>query len=58
MRANGGDAKVFSSLHVSGEQLSKFGGVAAVLRFPLVLEEAEEEAEAEEAAAEAAEAES
>jgi protein pelota len=35
VRDNNGDAKVFSSLHVSGEQLSLLSGVAAILRFPL-----------------------
>jgi len=30
---------VFSSMHVSGEQLASFSGVAAVLRFPCTLEE-------------------
>merc|ERR1712180_301601 len=35
VRDNNGDAKIFSSLHVSGEQLSLLSGVAAILRFPL-----------------------
>ena len=35
----------FSSLHVSGEQLNMYTGIAAILRFPIpeVLEEEEEE---------------
>ena len=32
---HGGKVFKFSSLHVSGEQLDKFTGVAATLRFPL-----------------------
>jgi len=35
VRDNNGDVKIFSSLHVSGEQLGQLTGVAAVLRFPL-----------------------
>jgi len=35
VRDNNGDVKIFSSLHVSGEQLSLLSGVAALLRFPL-----------------------
>merc|ERR1712002_905527 len=35
VRDNNGDTKIFSSLHVSGEQLSLLSGVAAILRFPL-----------------------
>ncbi|XP_033627141.1 protein pelota homolog [Asterias rubens] len=35
VRENGGDVKLFSSLHVSGEQLTQLTGVAAILRFPM-----------------------
>ncbi|CAG0912752.1 unnamed protein product [Notodromas monacha] len=35
VRDNGGDVKIFSSLHVSGEQLDQLTGVAAILRFPM-----------------------
>jgi len=35
VKAHGGTVRVFSSLHVSGEQLSQVSGIAAVLRFPL-----------------------
>ncbi|XP_065891098.1 protein pelota homolog isoform X2 [Dysidea avara] len=35
VRENGGDVKIFSSLHLSGEQLGQLSGVAALLRFPL-----------------------
>uniref|UniRef100_A0A4D5R9R3 Protein pelota homolog n=1 Tax=Scolopendra viridis TaxID=118503 RepID=A0A4D5R9R3_SCOVI len=35
VKENGGDVKVFSSLHVSGEQLDQLTGVAAILRFPM-----------------------
>lgn len=35
VRECGGDVKIFSSLHVSGEQLDQLTGVAAILRFPM-----------------------
>ncbi|XP_022207560.1 protein pelota [Nilaparvata lugens] len=35
VRESGGDVKIFSSMHVSGEQLGQLTGVAAILRFPL-----------------------
>ncbi|KAK6625407.1 hypothetical protein RUM43_005704 [Polyplax serrata] len=35
VRESGGDVKIFSSLHVSGEQLSQLTGIAAILRFPM-----------------------
>ena len=35
VRAHGGVVRVFSSLHVSGEQLAQVSGIAAVLRFPM-----------------------
>lgn len=35
VRENGGDVRLFSSLHVTGEQLDSLTGVAAILRFPL-----------------------
>lgn len=35
VRENGGDVRVFSSMHVSGEQLTQLTGVAAILRFPM-----------------------
>jgi len=35
VRESGGDVKIFSSLHVSGEQLEQLTGVAALLRFPM-----------------------
>lgn len=31
----GGDVKIFSSMHISGEQLRNLTGIAAILRFPL-----------------------
>ncbi|XP_018579916.1 protein pelota [Anoplophora glabripennis] len=34
-REYGGDVKIFSSLHISGEQLEQLTGVAAILRFPM-----------------------
>ncbi|MFH4975740.1 hypothetical protein AB6A40_002449 [Gnathostoma spinigerum] len=35
VKAQGANVLIFSSLHVSGEQLSLLSGVAAILRFPL-----------------------
>lgn len=35
VRDAGGEALVFSSMHVSGEALNNLSGVAAILRFPL-----------------------
>eukprot|EP00123_Amoebidium_parasiticum_P013529 comp22011_c0_seq1/m.31873 comp22011_c0_seq1/g.31873 ORF comp22011_c0_seq1/g.31873 comp22011_c0_seq1/m.31873 type:complete len:392 (-) comp22011_c0_seq1:150-1325(-) len=48
VRDNGGQVLIFSSLHVSGEQLDQLSGIAAILRFPLpnIDEEVEEEAPA------------
>lgn len=49
VRDNNGDAKIFSSLHVSGEQLSLLSGVAAILRFPLpdLLDEFDDETDSD-----------
>lgn len=35
VREAGGDVKIFSSMHISGEQLDSLSGVAAILRFPM-----------------------
>ncbi|KAJ6649264.1 Protein pelota [Pseudolycoriella hygida] len=35
VRDSGGEAKIFSSMHISGEQLSQLTGLAAILRFPM-----------------------
>ncbi|XP_068100192.1 protein pelota homolog [Hyperolius riggenbachi] len=35
VKENGGTVRIFSSLHVSGEQLNQLTGVAAILRFPV-----------------------
>ncbi|KAM3910399.1 protein pelota homolog [Leptodactylus fuscus] len=35
VKDNGGSVRIFSSLHVSGEQLNQLTGVAAILRFPV-----------------------
>lgn len=35
VREAGGEVKIFSSMHVSGEQLALLTGVAAILRFPM-----------------------
>ncbi|CAG9817495.1 unnamed protein product [Phaedon cochleariae] len=35
VRESGGDVKIFSSLHISGEQLEQLTGIAAILRFPM-----------------------
>ncbi|KAL8562548.1 hypothetical protein ACOMHN_045813 [Nucella lapillus] len=42
-KENGGDVKIFSSLHVSGEQLGQLSGVAAILRFPVQDDEESDE---------------
>lgn len=43
VRENGGQVYIFSSLHVSGQQLQQVSGVAAILRFPMPdLDELEE----------------
>lgn len=45
VRANGGQVYIFSSMHVSGQQLQQVSGVAAILRYPLPdLDELEERA--------------
>lgn len=44
VRDSGGEVKIFSSMHVSGEQLAQLTGVAAILRFPMPeLEESDDE---------------
>jgi len=43
VKENGGEVRIFSSLHVSGEQLAKFAGIAAILRFPLPELDAEDD---------------
>lgn len=45
VRDSGGEVKIFSSMHISGEQLSQLTGVAAILRFPMP--ELEEDSEGE-----------
>jgi len=43
VRENGGEVFVFSSMHVSGQQLQQVSGVAAILRYPMPdLDELEE----------------
>lgn len=49
VRDNGGNVRVFSSLHVSGDQLNQLSGVAAILRFPIAdMSEAEEDSSSDE----------
>lgn len=43
----GGQVFIFSSLHPSGEQLSQLSGIAAMLRFPIYLEEDQEEVDSD-----------
>ncbi|KAG7353706.1 cell division protein pelota PelA [Nitzschia inconspicua] len=46
VRASGGKVYIFSSMHISGQQLQQVSGVAAILRYPLPdLDELEELAE-------------
>ncbi|KAI8140428.1 hypothetical protein BJV82DRAFT_622521 [Fennellomyces sp. T-0311] len=47
VQKTGGTVRVFSSMHVSGEQLNLLSGVAAILTFPLPDIDLEEEEEAE-----------
>ncbi|KAL3920606.1 MAG: hypothetical protein SGILL_003180 [Bacillariaceae sp.] len=48
VRASGGKVYVFSTMHISGQQLQQVSGVAAILRYPLPdLDELEEQAEEE-----------
>ncbi|XP_059143702.1 protein pelota homolog [Physella acuta] len=42
VKENGAEVKIFSSLHVSGEQLGQLSGVAAILRFPMPEEDDED----------------
>ncbi|CAE7732826.1 pelo-1 [Symbiodinium microadriaticum] len=45
VREHSGKVFVFSSMHVSGEQLDQYTGVAATLRFPLVVPDEDTEDE-------------
>lgn len=45
VKDNGSEVKIFSSLHVSGEQLGQLTGVAAMLRYPVPEEEDYQEEE-------------
>ncbi|XP_044271584.1 protein pelota [Tribolium madens] len=47
VRENGGDVKIFSSLHISGEQLEQLTGIAAILRFPMPELDEDDESETE-----------
>uniref|UniRef100_A0A1I7W3A1 Protein pelota homolog n=1 Tax=Loa loa TaxID=7209 RepID=A0A1I7W3A1_LOALO len=47
VREQGSNVLIFSSMHVSGEQLTALGGVAAILRFPLHELEDEEMSDSE-----------
>ncbi|KAJ1960585.1 Translation factor pelota [Dipsacomyces acuminosporus] len=42
-KASNADVLIFSSLHVSGEQLNQLTGVAAILNFPLIIDSDVEE---------------
>ncbi len=39
VKESGGKVFKFSSLHVSGEQLNNYTGIAAILRFPVNIDE-------------------
>eukprot|EP01125_Pyxidicula_operculata_P005563 TRINITY_DN1957_c2_g1_i5.p1 TRINITY_DN1957_c2_g1~~TRINITY_DN1957_c2_g1_i5.p1 ORF type:complete len:333 (-),score=104.88 TRINITY_DN1957_c2_g1_i5:61-1059(-) len=48
VKDNGGDVRIFSSLHVSGTQLAKLSGIAALLRFPMPgLDDSEDDSDEE-----------
>lgn len=59
VRARGGEALIFSSMHESGQQLNQYTGIAAILTYPMDVEiaEMEEREEAERVQREKAEAE-
>ncbi|KAJ2779422.1 Translation factor pelota, partial [Coemansia linderi] len=46
-QASNAEVLVFSSLHVSGEQLNQLTGVAAILNFPLIIDSDIEESDDE-----------
>ncbi|KAK3907268.1 Protein pelota [Frankliniella fusca] len=48
VRESGGDVKIFSSLHVTGEQLAQLTGIAALLRFPMPELEDDDESDTDE----------
>lgn len=56
VRAQGGEVAIFSSMHESGKQLNNLTGIAAILTWPMDVEEVEEEERADREAAEATEA--
>lgn len=58
VRARGGEALIFSSMHESGQQLDQISGIAAILTYPLDVEivEMEERQEKERLEREKAEA--
>lgn len=43
VRTQGGDVSIFSGMHETGRQLNGLTGIAAILRYPLDIETAEEE---------------
>ena len=45
VKENGGIVHIFSSMHVSGQQLDNYTGCAAILRFPLIQPSKEEQVE-------------
>jgi protein pelota len=57
VRARGGEALIFSSMHESGQQLDQISGIAAILTYPLDVEivEMEEQEEKDRLAREKAE---
>ncbi|CAO1620581.1 unnamed protein product [Parajaminaea phylloscopi] len=54
VRAQGGEVAIFSSMHESGKQLNNLTGIAAILTWPMDVEEVEEEERADKEAAQAA----
>jgi hypothetical protein len=51
VRDHSGKVYIFSGMHVSGEQLGQYTGIAATLRFPLIMPTTEEEGAAPSAGA-------
>ncbi|KAL0589772.1 hypothetical protein ABG067_002321 [Albugo candida] len=49
VREHGGNVRLFSSMHISGEKLGQLSGIAAILRYPLPeLDDPEDDSEEEE----------
>lgn len=43
VQKKGGETYVFSSMHMTGEKLNNFTGIAAILRFPVQIDASDDE---------------